>query len=518
MNTPVPSRGVCDDVPRIVTDETEEGLTAAAARDKATPQSGANSDGEAVKKLAALSRLEYDRVRKATAKTLGVRPDTLDKMVIAERKGGADDGMGFVDVEPWDSPVDPAVLLSEISVLVQRFIICQRETADAAALWMAMTWLMDVVQIAPLAVITAPEKRCGKSQLLFLLGRLSYRPLTASNISPAAMFRAVDAWKPTLLVDEADSFMRENEELRGIVNAGHTRDSAYVVRTVGDDFRPQKFSVWGAKALAGIGHLADTLMDRAIVLELRRKLPHVNADRLRHAGTDLFNTFARKLARFADDHRDAVRRSRPDLPQNLNDRAQDNWEPLLAIADVAGGVWPALGREAALKLSGADVPTMSTGTELLADIQEIFNKTGLARIGTAHLIKALCSEDEGPWETYNRGKQISPRQVSKHLGGFGIKSKNVRIGHEQTKGFEIEQFQEAFDRYLAPAPENPSQPSQPSQTPNASPGGVLRGTDRDTATVSENAFVPPKPTVLQDWDGGTEKKWESEGGKGSVEI
>jgi putative DNA primase/helicase len=131
-----------------------------------------------------------------------------------------------------------------------------------------MTWFMDVVEIAPLAVITAPEKRCGKSQLLFLLGRLAKRPLTASNVSPAALFRAVDAWRPTLLVDEADAFVRENDELRGIINAGHTRDSAYVVRVVGDDFKPTKFSVWGAKALAGIGHLADTLVTHCQAFEL----------------------------------------------------------------------------------------------------------------------------------------------------------------------------------------------------------------------------------------------------------
>ena len=199
-----------------------------------------------------------------------------------------------------------------IASTVRRFIVCDAETADAVALWVAMTWFMDVVQIAPLAVITAPEKRCGKSLLLFLLGRLSCRPLTASNISPAALFRCIDAWNPTLLVDEADAFARENEELRGLLNCGHTRDGAYVVRTVGDDHTPRKFNTWGAKALAGIGKLADTLMDRAIVLELRRKLPHEQVERLRHAEPDLFETLAEKLARFAEDYRDEVRQARPD--------------------------------------------------------------------------------------------------------------------------------------------------------------------------------------------------------------
>lgn len=225
-----------------------------------------DNDTVTIEQLAALSPMKYDRERKAKAEALGVRPGTLDRMVAAARKENADNGLSFDDVEPWPDPIEPAQLLTDISDTVKRFIVCQSETADAVALWAAMTWFIDVVQVAPLAVITAPEKRCGKSLLLFLLGRLSYRPLTASNISPAALFRAVDAWKPTLFVDEADAFMKNNEELRGLINCGHTRDSAYIVRVVGDDHTPRKFNVWGAKAIAGIGHLADTLMDRAILL------------------------------------------------------------------------------------------------------------------------------------------------------------------------------------------------------------------------------------------------------------
>lgn len=447
----------------------------------------ADTDGEAIKRLAMLSPLEYDRARKDRAAALGVRPGTLDRMVAAARKSEDDDGMEFVDVEPWSSPVEPAALLSEISATVRRFIVCQQETADAVALWAAMTWFMDVVQIAPLAVITAPEKRCGKSQLLFLLGRLSHRPLTASSISPAAMFRAVDAWRPTLLVDEADSFMRDNEELRGIVNAGHTRDSAYVVRVVGDDLMPQKFSVWGAKALAGIGHLADTLMDRAVVLELRRKLPNEAVERLRHAPVDLFEILAEKLARFADDYRESVRQARPALPPSLNDRAQDNWEPLLAIAEVAGGAWPDLGRQAALKLSGSDSPTMSTGTELLADIREIFETRKVDRISTADLIAALCDDDERPWATYNRGKQISPRQVSCKLSDYGITSTTIRIASETPKGYLRRMFEEAFSRYLACTPPASATP------PQSSNGAAPRVADDPQRCSNETRSATAKP-------------------------
>ncbi len=405
-----------------------------------------------VQQLAKLSPIEYERQRVATAEILSLRTTVLDKLVKVARKGEDENDLPFDEPDPWHEPVNPDQLLTDIADTIQRFIVCSKEVAHTVALWSAMTWFMDVVQVAPLAVITAPEKRCGKSQLLFLLGRLSARSITASSISPAALYRAIDMWGPTLLIDEADAFMKDNEELRGIINSGHTRDSAYVIRTVGDNHVPTKFNTWGAKAIAGIGHIADTLMDRAVILELRRKLPHESVDRLRYAESDLFPTLRAKLARFANDYSCQVRQARPPLPVSLNDRAQDNWEPLLAIAMVAGGHWLEIGTKAALKLSGTENAAQTIGTELLADIQEIFEARGTDRISTADLIKALCEDDEKVWSTYNRGNPIKPRQLANKLKGYGITSGNIRIGNAIPKGFKLEQFNEAFSRYIPQAP------------------------------------------------------------------
>lgn len=157
--------------------------------------------------------------------------------------------------------------------------------------WVAQTWFIDYVEVAPLAIINAPEKACGKSQLLDVMGRMSARPLPVANVTPAAVFRSVELWSPTLLIDEADTFFRAKDELKGLINAGHTRANAFVLRTVGDNHEPKKFSVWGAKALAGISlekHLSDPTMSRAILFNLRRKLPHETVQRLRHAKTGLF--------------------------------------------------------------------------------------------------------------------------------------------------------------------------------------------------------------------------------------
>lgn len=450
-----------------------------------------DSCGKEIRRLAELSPIEYDQERKNSAGNLGIRPSTLDKLVATERKEDKTCNTGFTDIEPWPDPVSPAELLSKISETVLRFIVCSVETAHAVALWVAMTWFIDVVQVAPLAVITAPEKRCGKSQLLFLIGKLVCRPLMVSNITPAALFRAVDAWKPTLLVDEADAFMRDNDELRGLLNCGHTRDSAYIVRVVGETHIPTKFNVWGAKVLAGIGQLADTIMDRSVSLELRRKLPHEIVERLRHAEPHLFETLSAKLARFGKDFRETVRVSRPVLPSELNDRAQDNWEPLLAIADAAGDLWPELARKAALKLSGSDGPQKTVGTELLSDIQEVFEDKQTDRISTADLIKALCADEERPWATYNRGRSISPRQVSARLKEYGITSRTVRIGYDTPKGYLREQFAESWSRYLSPPENNATTPQTPIDEGLSVADGPLR-------CVSETKKETSKPRSYAD--------------------
>lgn len=413
----------------------------------------------AIQMFAALSPLEYDQRRKAEAKSLGVRVAILDKAVRGARKGNELDSP-FTVVNPWPHSVNPPQLLNDVASTIQRFIICNEEVSQAVALWVAMTWFIDEIEVAPLAVITAPEKRCGKSLLLSLLGRLSARAITASNISPAALFRTIDAWSPTLLIDEADAFMKDNEELRGLLNSGHTRDSAYVIRTVGENYTPTRFNTWGAKAIAGIGHVADTLMDRAIILELRRKLPHEEVERIRHAEPGLFDDLRSKLARFADDYSDKIRQGRPPLPNSLNDRAQDNWEPLLAIAMTASDEWLHIGTKAALKLSGGESASQTIGTELLSDIQEIFEEIQVDRISTAELIRLLCSDDEKPWSTYNKGFPIKPRQLARKLKSYGIQSKTIRFGYDTAKGYEREQLKDAFFRY-APSSENISHTSQP---------------------------------------------------------
>ena len=382
---------------------------------RTVPAVGTADSISPIDRLAMLSLLDYEKVRIAEAKAMGARPAILDKIVAAARKQEERTESPFPEVDPWPVPVNGAELLTELVSTIHRFIICDTHTAVAASLWIAMTWFIDVVGVAPLALITAPEKRCGKTLFLTLIGKLVRRALTSSSITPSALFRSIDLWTPTLLIDETDACLKDNEELRGLINCGHTRDSAYTIRCVGEEFTPTKFDVWGAKALSGIGHPADTLLDRSIILELRRKLSGEKVERIRHAEDSLFRDLSSKLARFADDNADAVRQARPTLPASLNDRAQDNWEPLLSIATVAGGGggWYDKGVNAALGIAGLIEESKTIGVELLSDIQEMFELQKTDRITSVELITNLIKDVERPWATYNRGREITTRQISR---------------------------------------------------------------------------------------------------------
>ncbi|MBS1144274.1 MAG: hypothetical protein H6R14_1680 [Proteobacteria bacterium] len=376
-------------------------------------------------------------------------------------------------VMPSQDAVDPAALLSAILATILQHVIIDLAQAVAVTLWIAMTWFMPCINVAPLLVITAPERACGKSQLLSIALRLVFRGISASNASAPFLFRALEAWQPTLLIDEADTFIRENAEIKGMLNAGHTRESAYVGRATAKDgdFEPVLFCVWGAKVLAGIAlekHLPDATMSRSIIASMRRKLPSETIVRIRHADKSTFDVLASQLARFAADYSEQVANARPVVPDALGDRAQDNWEPLLAIAACAGEAWFEKATAAALELSKTTDESVSAGNELLTDIHAVFSSRKNPKISSADLIDALVADTESPWATYNRGRPLTPRQLSKMLSGYGIKSKTVRMGpYDTPKGYEQNQFSDAFARYLTPARPDSSEAAHTAKSPSA---------------------------------------------------
>ena len=462
------------------------------------------TDREAIARLVGLQPIDYDRIRRDEAKSLGIQVKTLDDLVKDARNEASDtERLPFSEIEPHPEPVNPAALFDEISEIICRYIVLDKDQADAATLWVAHTYLCDVADISPLLIINAPEKECAKTLFQTLLGRMVSRPLPASNASLSALFRAVESWRPTILIDEADTFFRDNAELHGMVNAGYMR-GGFVLRSeaAGDSFEPRMFSVYCPKSIAGIAlekHLPDSTMSRGIVLNMRRKLPHETVQRMRQADPALFQRIAAQLARFADDYATHIRLARPHFPEELSDRSQDNWEPLIAIAECAGIGWLERATVAALRLSSASEQSTSTGNELLADIQQIFAAMPFGKISTVDLIKKLISDDEKSWASYNRGKPISPRQLAKQLAVYGIKPKTVRLGHSNTpKGYELSDFKDAFARYLS-APAN--LPQQRNEPPDATAGlangatldeGPVLGCGSGTAISPESCGPPEK--------------------------
>ncbi len=382
----------------------------------------------------------------------------------------------FPQYDPYSEPVDVALLLDEISSTILRFIILDKIQADTAALWIAHTYLVDLFDASPLAVINAPERACAKTLFQNVLARMAFRPLSSSNATPSALFRSVELWRPTLFFDEADTFFKDNHELAGMINAGYKRDG-FVLRSEvnGDSFMPVQFSVFGAKSIAGIAlekHLPDATMSRGIIFNMRRKLPGETVTRMRHAEAGLFEKISSKLVRFANDYANLIRQSRPALPDELSDRGQDNWEPLLAIASCAGDEWLSRATSAAIHLSRSSSESVSTGNELLSDIQQVFadkaDSKYADRISTRDLIDALIAIEDGPWATYNQGRPMVPRQLSKQLSHYGIKPNTVRISaYDTPKGYYLHQFVDAFVRYL-----NPVQPDDVPEAEDAIPEAV----------------------------------------------
>ena len=287
---------------------------------------------------------------------------------------GQGQAVGFEDPEPWPEPVDGAALLRDLAAVLNRYVALPLHADVAAALWSVHAHALDAADTSPILALISPEKRCGKTRTLSVLGRLVPRPLPTSNITPASLFRSVDLYSPTLLIDEAETFLGEREELRGILNSGHYRDCAFVLRTTGDGHEVCRFSTWAPKVIALIGRLPDTLTDRSIVIPMRRRAPDEQVERLRLDRTGAFTELCRRARRWAADRLAELRAADPDVPSEMSDRAADNWRPLLVIADLAGGEWPQRARQAALSLSGVADSQDGEREQLLGDIRAIFNQ------------------------------------------------------------------------------------------------------------------------------------------------
>jgi putative DNA primase/helicase len=487
-----------------------------AAVPKAEPKQDCDEDLRAkVVALAGLGELAYQRCRVSEAKSLGIPVTALDKQVRRRRAEATKKNAAALPhwhVEPWHTAVSGAEFLDGIEKTLCRYIVLPQGAGEALALWTLHAWTMDAGDISPFMVLVSPTKRCGKTSVLIILYYLTPRSELASNISASAVFRYIQEARPTLLIDEADTFVRDNEQMRGILNSGHTKAAAHVIRNVeiNGEYKPQRFSTWAPKAIATIRELADTLEDRAVIVTLQRKPKAAAVARLRKRDSDEFATLRRQAARWAADNFEKLTDADPDVPEVLNDRAADNWRPLLAIADLAGSRWPQRAREAACLLSGEGHESSSISVELLADIKAAFGDK--EAMSSADLVAALAADPERPWAEWTRGRPLTQRQLARLLKPFCIISQTVHIpGFKDAKGYRRAVFEEAWSAYL-PGQNPPSRefcPSDPSKRPNPDGMGTscnFRSVQAAAPDGSKNANLSHGHAGLDAW---TDRKPQS---------
>ena len=421
--------------------------------------SGSPADDETLSRLATMPPLEYERIREAEAERLGCRASVLDSLVKAKRpsKPGNDTLQGqavrLADVERWPEPVNGADVLEAVAECIGHYVVMPPGGADITALWCAHTYCYKSFMHTPRLTASSAEKQSGKTTLRDVCAEFVARPILTENTTCAVLFRLVSGQFPTLLADEYDSWIKDNEELRGLLNAGHRR-GAIVHRCEGEDNEVRGFSVFAPVMLCGIGALPGTLHDRSIVIRLARAKRGEIQGRFDSRHVEVETELRRKLARWIGDYRARIEACDPQLPETAFNRLADNWRPLFAIAEIAGGQWPKRCAEAFAKLiSNDDQNAQGVGTMLLFDIDGIFKKKSIDQIPSAELAESLAEIEGRPWAEWGRHrKPISPNQLANQLRHFEVKPDSIKFGDKTLRGYRRTAFKEAFDRYLSQTP------------------------------------------------------------------
>jgi hypothetical protein len=415
---------------------------------------GAGDMACAVARLAALPDIDYAQLRAAEAKQLGVRVSDLDKAVRKERMTADDSKQAQVrrleiaNPPRWASPVDGKVLLEELCTFFSRHLSLPSGGKTILALWAIHTHCYDVFRHTPRLAVRSPEKGCGKTTVLDLLELVVARPLAAANVTPAATFRAIESANPTLLIDEADTFLARSQELRGVLNAGHKR-GGQVVRCVGDDHEPSAFAVFAPAAIAAIGSLPSTIHDRSITLMMKRAIGTERPMPITRETEAAGHRLASQAARWVADNVTELGKAVADLPDVLANRKADNWRPLMAIGLVAGGDW----LTAAIQLASAsasDDDDAGLLAMLLADLKAIFTEAKEDRLSTAYLVNRLIEKEDRPWpEMPNTNKALSSHRLTRLLKTVGATRKQWRSGNLGARdwGFYRTDLEDAFARY-----------------------------------------------------------------------
>jgi putative DNA primase/helicase len=502
------------------------------ARNKISPKLDIpEADKGEIVRLAELNRGEYEKQRAAAAKKLGYRKTTLDELVGELRQQYSESkGQGhtieFPEPDPWHHKVDGAELLDAITAKILEHVVLLEHLARAIAVWILFTYLVDTFQFAPRLGITSPTKGCGKSTLLGIVSALSWRALQAANISSSAVYRVIDKYQPTLLIDEADTFLIDNNELRGVLNSGHLK-GANIIRASGDDFEPRAFKTYAACAIAQIGSLPPTVVDRSIHIPIqRRKRSDKEVKPFRLDRLEPFKKLARQCQRWADDHRIEVGAQDPELPSEIYNRAADNWRVLKAIALVAGGPWAGYVDECARIACMEDVGEDELLVMLLKDIRETkfvyevrhdvtseVEYSGEGEIKSQDLVQHLVQLEGRPWLELpgkdGGGKPLTQNKLARLLSAVHVAPEEIGPKYARARGYRLAHFSESFERYLRNSPEGGPQLSTRPQARQMATSSISQpSTPKNEWTVG-NCEKPNNDGLVDGWtvaEGRSEEK------------
>lgn len=353
---------------------------------------------------------------------------------------------------------DGVRLLNDVRTFLSRFVVYPSDhTLNAHVLWIAHTWLMDAWESTPRIAFLSPEPGSGKSRALEVTEMLVPRPVHAVNTTPAYLFRKVSDpdGAPTILYDECDTLFgpraKDHEEVRGMINAGHRRGATAgrcVVR--GKIVETEELPAYCAVALASLDDLPDTIMTRSVVVRMRRRAPSEPVEPWRRR---VNAPEAEKLRDQLVDWSNVVRAiagdTWPEMPTGVEDRAADVWEPLITVAELAGGQWPEAARVAAVTVvTEAKGARPSVGVLLLRDIRTVFDQLGSVRLVTDQLLTNLREIEESPWAVIRKGEPLDARGLAQRLSKYGIAPKSQRVGDRVFKGYARSQFEDAWSRYV----------------------------------------------------------------------
>jgi hypothetical protein len=386
-------------------------------------------------------------------------------------------------------------IIDEVIAHLSRFVAFPSEhDLLASALWILHAHTVDAAESTPRLAFLSPEPGSGKSRALEVLATVVPHPMEAVNSTPAALFRSVGKDpRPTILFDEIDTVFgpkaKENEELRGLLNAGHRRGK-YAYKCVGDSQTVVAFPAYCAVALAGLHDLPDTLADRSIMIRMRRRKEGERVEPFRgRIHIPQGNALRDRVAEWAATRGHELVEYEPSMPPGVTDRPADVWEPLLAIAEVIGGPWPDKARQACSALvDQAAHREPSLSVKLLGDLRTVFADRGdPVFLPTTDLLLALRGLEEAPWATYGK-EGLTARHLSARIKEYGVGSHLTRPGGtgDPVRGYYRNDLTDPWDRYLS--------------TPPVCQGRVTRATSV-TPSHLDDLDVAPVADVTRPWQG-----------------